>query len=115
MNRDKPLEVVCERRGDAAVLVLHGELDLSTVDALRDVLRSQEARAAIVVLDLRSLQFIDSSGLSLIVSEQQRARQDGFRLAIAVGGAPTVQRLFELTGLQGTLTLVEDPDAALVA
>jgi anti-sigma B factor antagonist len=106
---------MCERHGEASVLVVQGELDLSTVDVLRDVLRSQEARAAVVVLDLRKLDFIDSSGLSLIVSEQQRARDDGFRFAIAVGGAPAVQRLFELTGLNGTLTLVEDPAAALVA
>lgn len=107
--------MVRERRGDAAVLVVHGELDLSTVEILRDVLHSEESRAKIVVLDLRELDFIDSSGLSLIVSEQQRAREDGFRFAVAVGGAPAVQRLFELTGLRGTLTLVEDPDAALAA
>lgn len=97
------------------MLVVRGELDLSTVDYLRDFLRREEARAPTVVVDLRELQFIDSSGLSLMVSEQQRAQEDGFRFAIAVGGAPAVQRLFELTGLQGTLTLVTDPDAALVA
>jgi hypothetical protein len=34
---------------------------------------------------------------------------------VAVGGAPAVQRLFELTGLRDTLTLVDDPDAALPA
>jgi anti-anti-sigma factor len=115
VTRDLPLKVVCERRGEATVLVVEGELDLSTVDTLRDTLRSQEARAATVVLDLRRLAFIDSSGLSLVVAEQQRAREDGFRFVVAVGGAPAVQRLFELTGLQGTLTLVEDPDAALAA
>lgn len=67
------------------------------------------------MLDLRQLEFIDSSGLSLIVSEQQRSREDGFRFAVAVGGSPAVRRLFELTGLLGTLTLVDDPDAALAA
>lgn len=113
MTRDLPLDVVCERRGDAAVLVVQGELDLSTVGVLRDFLRSEKAQAPTVVLDLRQLQFIDSSGLSLLVSEQRRARENGFRFAIAVGGAPAVQRLFELTGLQGTLTLVEDPDALM--
>ena len=113
VSRDLPLEVICERRGEAAVLVVSGELDLGTVGILRDRLRSEEAQAAIVVLDLRQLQFIDSSGLSLVVSEQQRARTEGYRLAVAVGGAASVQRLFELTGLQGTLTLVEDPEAAL--
>lgn len=107
--------MVVERRGSAAILVVQGELDLSTVDVLRETLRSAEARAATVVLDLRQLEFIDSSGLSLVVSEQQRANEDGFRFAIAVGGAPAVERLFELTGLRGTLTLVEDPDAALAA
>ncbi len=95
------------------MLVVQGELDLSTVDVLRDVLHSEKARAATVVLDLRQLQFIDSSGLSLVVSEQRRASEDGFRFAIAVGGALSVQRVFELTGLQGTLTLVETPDAVM--
>lgn len=95
------------------MLAVRGELDLSTVETLRDSLRSEQVRAATVVLDLRQLQFIDSSGLSLLVAEQQRAREDGFRFAIAVGGAPAVQRLFELTGLQDTLTLVEDPDALM--
>ena len=105
--------MVCERRGEAAVLVVSGELDLGTVGILRDRLRSQEAQGAIVVLDLRQLQFIDSSGLSLVVSEQHRAQTEGYRLAVAVGGAASVQRLFELTGLQGTLTLVDDPESAL--
>jgi anti-sigma B factor antagonist len=107
--------VVCQRRGNAVVVVVHGELDLSTVELLRRVLRSQEAKAARVVLDLRELEFIDSSGLSLVVSEQQRAREDGFSFAVAVGGAHAVKRLFELTGLQGALTLVDDPDAAPAA
>ena len=114
MTRDLPLDVACERRGDAAVVGVRGELDLNTVDALRNVLHSQEARAATLVLDLRQLDFIDSSGLSLVVAEQARAREDGFRFAVAVGGAPAVQRLFELTGLHGTVRLVDDPDAALV-
>ena len=95
------------------VLSVEGELDLGTVDVLRAALHADEARAARVVLDLRKLAFIDSSGLSLLVSEQHRAQDHGFELAVAVGGAHAVQRLFELTGLSGTLNLVESPETVL--
>ena len=114
MSTELPFEVRCDRRPDSVVVVVRGELDLSTVEALRAVLQGPEASSNVVVLDLRSLDFIDSSGLSLLVSEQHRAQKAGRRFAIAVGGAPAVSRLFELTGLTGTLDLIEDPDGVEV-
>lgn len=97
------------------VVAVRGELDLATVEQLREALRSPDGQAETVILDLRELTFMDSSGLSLVVSEQQRAQASGYRLAVAVGGAPAVERMFALTGLRGTLELIEDPEAATVS
>ncbi len=96
------------------VVALWGELDLATVEQVRTVLNSRDQRSDTVVLDLRGLTFIDSSGLSLCVSEQQRAGAADYRFVVAVGGAPAVRRMFELAGLQETLELIDDPDSALV-
>lgn len=103
----------CEHHEAAVVVVASGELDLASADELRTVLRGPEARAKTVVLDLRNVTFIDSSGLSVIVGHSRRADADGFRFAIAVGGARTVERLFDLSGLRETLPLVQTPEAAL--
>lgn len=94
------------------VVVAEGELDLGSVELLRAALQGPDGTGDRVVLDLRGLTFIDSSGLSLIVGEQQRAQAESFAFAVAVGGATEVQRLFDLAGLRETLMLVDDPDAA---
>jgi anti-anti-sigma factor len=96
------------------VVAVSGELDLDSAEKLRAALHSPEAQAPTVVLDLRGLRFIDSSGLSVIVAHHQRAKAAGFRFAVAVGGASSVERLLDLTGLRGTLTIVDVPDAELV-
>jgi len=113
MAGDSAFEVRCERRDTTAVVTVSGELDLDSAEALSEVLQSPEAQAPTVVLDLRTVSFIDSSGLSVIVGEHRRSSAAGARFVVAVGGALAVQRLFELTGLGGAITLVADPDVAL--
>jgi anti-sigma B factor antagonist len=95
--------------GDGRVLVrLAGELDMSTVPILDEHLR--EALAAggrRLVVDLRGLEFIDSTGLTLLVRWERGAEQDGYDLAL-VRGEPRVHRLFELTGLDSRFTFTSD-------
>lgn len=115
MSADPAFEAYCERRGEAAVVSVVGAIDLATSEELRAVLRAPEAQAATVVLDLRAVTFIDSSGLSLLVAEHQRAKAEQHRVVVAVEGAPMVERLLDLTGLRKTLAIVPDPDAVLMA
>ncbi len=112
-DQPRTFEARCERRDGAAVVVARGELDLASADDLRAALARPEAAASTVILDLRGITFIDSSGLSVVVAEHQRSRADGFRFAVAVGGAGEVMRLFELAGLVSTLTLIDDPETLL--
>jgi anti-sigma B factor antagonist len=95
--------------GDGLVkVVLRGELDLSTVGKLEEELRRVEAGAPpILVLDLAGLSFLDSTGLRLVVTADQRAREQGRRLAIRKG-PETVQRVFTITRLDERLEMVDD-------
>ena len=93
-------------------LVLAGEFDLSSASLVEDVLKEiEEKRPNLLVLDLRELTFMDSTGLRVMVSADARARDDSRRLAI-VQGPEAVHRVFRITGLDDHLDIVETPDAA---
>lgn len=73
-----------------------GELDLRTVPQLERALHESQVRARLVVLDLRELVFMDSSGVHAIVNASTRAQQLGVRLVLQRGAAH-VDRMFALT------------------
>lgn len=94
-------------------LVLTGELDISSAAKVEEELSRLEAdRPALILLDLRGLEFMDSSGLRTIVSADSRAREEGRRLAI-VRGPAAVQRIFDVTRLDERLDIVDDPAQAV--
>ena len=110
---DLPFSVRCEQRDGGAIIVVTGDVDMSTSPQLRDQLRAPEAQAATVVLDLRDVSFMDSSGLGAIVGQHKRAREHGFRFAVAVGGAIAVERILVLAQLTQVLEVVRSPDEVL--
>ena len=95
-----------ERRDDELVIALAGELDLNgTPRVSRALARAEATDVSRVVLDLSSLEFIDSSGLRLIAAAEVRSRNGGDRLALIRGPRP-VHRVFELTGIAERLPFV---------
>ncbi len=102
------LEVDTEEREGLVRVSLRGELDLSTVEKVEDELRRIEARGdELLVLDLSGLTFLDSTGLRLMVTADQRARKAGRRVAL-VKGPETVHRVFTITKLDERLEMVDD-------
>ena len=92
-----------------AVIELEGELDLAGANALEQELATPEAEAArAIVLDLRGVQFMDSSGLRVIAVTLQDAQDRGRRFAL-VPGAAQVMRVFDITRMRERLEFVEDP------
>lgn len=77
-------------------LTVTGELDLGTTPILEDRLTSLRAKKAAVQLDLSQLEFIDSTGLHLLIRALGDARIDGWRLEIDPDVSPRVMRLFRL-------------------
>jgi anti-sigma B factor antagonist len=102
------------REEEGAVrIAVSGELDLSSALTFDDeVRRAEERLPATLVLDLRKLRFMDSTGLRLIMSAHARARTRGRRLAIVLGSEP-VKRLFRLAGVNRRLEIVDHPSAVL--
>lgn len=94
------LEVRARPDRDRVIVAVSGELDLVSVGALQDTLDElRDVGWSSVVLDLRQLTFIDSTGLSLLLQAERAARREGSSFAI-VDGSPAVARLLEVVGLE---------------
>jgi anti-anti-sigma factor len=97
----------------AVVIGVRGELDLASSPALEQELeRGAAATAEVVIVDLRNLEFMDSTGLSVLVRAHQRATENGQRFGV-VRGPQQVQRLLSLTGVADRLNLADSPDELL--
>jgi anti-anti-sigma factor len=102
-------------RGDdrATVLAVSGELDLASSAELEEALHNvNHAGAELLILDLSELEFMDSTGLGVLVKANQRAQEAGRRFAL-VKGSPQVQRLLSLTGVADRITVAESAEELL--
>jgi anti-anti-sigma factor len=84
-------------------LGLVGELDIAGADQLQSRLEAIAQRGDAVTLDLRRLQFIDSSGLGEIIRAVSEARRDGRDLELDSTLSPQVRQLVDLLELQDIL------------
>jgi anti-sigma B factor antagonist len=101
------LEIQRDADAHGVVVALRGELDLGSAPHFQQELREiQEARPARILIDLRSLDFIDCTGIALMIRAQQSAHANGRRLALR-RGPRQVQRLFQLTGLLDHFTFLD--------
>ncbi|MDQ6804271.1 MAG: STAS domain-containing protein [Actinomycetota bacterium] len=108
----KPFSIQIDEAGDTVTIEFEGELDIATTaGADSELRRVEQSGARVIVLDLRGLTFMDSTGLRLLVSADARARDGVHRLAI-VRGPAAVQRVLELTGLDARLDVIDDPAEA---
>ncbi|HKO28818.1 MAG TPA: STAS domain-containing protein [Solirubrobacteraceae bacterium] len=110
MSTSSQLSLEVRREGDTAVVSARGDIDLSTLAKATAALDGARAGARSLVLDLRDVGFMDTSGLSLIIEEQRRAAATGYRFAV-IRGSRRVQRLFEIAGLADDSELFVDPPA----
>jgi anti-sigma B factor antagonist len=104
----QPFSVTVSKDGDRATLELRGELDMAGTDRLRLALeQAEEPPSGLLVLDLSMLDFIDSTGLEVLLRAARRAHDSGRRLIVA-RPSRYVRRLLELTAIDQALDVVED-------
>lgn len=85
------------REGDDHCVALFGELDIASADALDAKVREVEATdAKQIVVDLSALEFMDSTGLRVLLALDARSRNDGNRLGL-LRAAPAVHRVLRIT------------------
>jgi len=97
------LQIAVERTGTTVRIAATGEIDISTVERLREEIRLQLATSGeIVLLDLADVTFIDSSGLHAVLEAATQAPQ---RVRVIPGAAALT--LFMISGVADRLPLVD--------
>jgi anti-anti-sigma factor len=101
------------QRGDGrTTLLLSGEFDASCVLRFERLVRTAMDNPLpnplpYVVIDMREVTFIDSTGLALLLRTEAASRQDGFELEILRSPAAAVRSALEASGLERVLPFVE--------
>jgi anti-sigma B factor antagonist len=104
------LRINTGEKNGVSTLALRGDLDVATADKLAKALANvEDGEPHTIIFDLTDLDFIDSSGLRVIVAADADARRNG-RRAFVVEGPEAVRRVFRHTLLDRRLTLVESAD-----
>jgi len=112
-----PFEAMTEELdGPVHKISVVGELDLDTAPALEAELRgAREADGASVLLDLSDCEFIDSSGLALIIQAwQDLDSREGVTLAMCCA-KDQVERLLRIAGAYDAISIYDSVDEALTA
>lgn len=104
---DGTLVVRSLENGESRVIAFSGELDLANAGTAESALESSlEDGGSPVVIDMRELEFIDSTGIALLVSALNH-NERGARVSFIPSDSPAVIRVLELTGLAERLPLAE--------
>ena len=108
------LDVTTESQEGQTRVILSGELDIASTEELERELAGLEADSpGTLILDLRKVEFIDSTGLRAVIAADERARSAGRRLVV-IRGSSAVERLFSVTQLDRRLEIIDDPDSIQV-
>jgi anti-sigma B factor antagonist len=113
LANDNPITV--HHYADAALVVLPaGELDLATAPKLERELEALLAspKVQLMIVDLRAIDFLDSTGLNVLVRNHGRALDKDRNLAL-IRGNEEVQRLLSVTGVSDRITVVDTPEELL--
>ncbi|HHX25853.1 MAG TPA: anti-sigma factor antagonist [Firmicutes bacterium] len=100
--------------GRVLVVDILGELDLNTAPSFRDVVEEQlDANPDIndILLVMRYVTFIDSSGLGVILGRYKRLRPHGGNVIVAAP-SPQARKALELSGLAGIIPICDTEDEA---
>lgn len=103
-----------ERKETNIIIRLSGELDLYTVNNLRAVLEREMEVKGIknLILNLGKVDFIDSSGLGLILGKYKALTERGGKV-VAVDLLPVVKKIFELSGLLKIIPIYDTESQAV--
>ena len=106
-----------EERSDAGVHIVNvsGEIHVTTAPSFREQLNEViESGGTTLVLDLSGVEFIDSTGLSVLLNGLRLVNQRHGRLALVCTN-PTVMRLFQITSLDATFDMFADRASAIAS
>jgi anti-sigma B factor antagonist len=106
LDTDHPFRLEVEPERDAVRVCPRGEVDLATTGTIREKFEEMSALGfRRVVLDLRGVTFLDSTGLRLALELWESSRTAAWEFAV-IEGPVAVQRIFELTGVRSRMPFI---------
>jgi anti-anti-sigma factor len=103
-----PFDLLRERTDTSERLRLVGEMDLSVIGRVdREMQELEAGEAERIVLDLDELEFLDASGIRLLMHLDARSKRNGGRLRMTRARNPYVRRVIELTGAGDVLPFLD--------
>jgi anti-sigma B factor antagonist len=110
---DLTFDIVDQWIGETLVVKVIGEIDVASAPQLQAHLDSTAlAGADTVVVDLTGVTFIDSTALEVLVGVHRRQAEAGGQLRLVIT-EPSILKVFDITDLAGTLSIVAGVDEAL--
>jgi anti-sigma B factor antagonist len=104
-----PFSLTVAEQAGRVVVTLTGELDLATAPQAEAAVLPAVSAGRDVVLDLRDLEFMDSTGVRVLIAAQRAAAEGGGTFALRrTDPASVVTRILEVSGLIGVLTVVDE-------
>jgi anti-sigma B factor antagonist len=108
-----PFSIDVARDAGRTVLSLRGELDIATVGELETAISEGLAGGEQLVVDLRELEFMDSTGVRALVSGHAAAQEgDGSLVIVRARTGTEVDRVIDISGIAGALGMVDEPPGA---
>ncbi len=105
------MKATVEQIGRLTVVSLNGRFDAHTAGVAREIFEHKVSCSMPVLIDMSRVVFVDSMGLSVLVSSLKHSREAGGELALA-GLQPTVRLIFELTRLDKAFRIYHDRASA---
>ncbi len=107
------ISIDSRQQDDRTVVEVSGEVDVSTADALDAKLTElTDAGATDLVVDLSKVEFLDSTGLGVLVKTLKHVREHDGSLAV-VASSERIAKVFRITGLDSAMPLSATVDEAL--
>ena len=108
--RSGPLFIRTHSNGSTCTVSLAGELDLANTDEFSDELKRVENHGAApqaIVVDMTELEFIDSTGIAILVAAHRRLNSDADRFSLVRSRATSVSRVLALTGVDESIPFAD--------
>ncbi|GAA0928119.1 anti-sigma F factor antagonist [Kribbella koreensis] len=112
-NDENPLIIRIDATNDLVVVELAGDLDMETTPALTAELKAVLG-ARPVVVELSGVEFMDSSGIGVLLGAHREAAAEGGALLL-VAASPRLQKIFKITHLHKVFALHETMESAVAS
>ncbi len=108
------MQITCSKLGRNLIINLQGEIDHHSSQDIRNTVDREfrRNRSQNIVFDFKSVSFMDSSGIGMIIGRYKNIGKINGKVAIA-GAGPDISRIFEISGLQKIIKCYDTVQSAV--